>query len=111
MKKSFTLLTILFIFLGSCKKDLLDPECDGSKPTYDGEVKSIIDANCTNSSCHGSGSKHDDYTTYDGLSEVIANGEFEEHVLNKQNMPRGGDLSQNEINLIQCWVDNNYPEN
>ncbi len=46
-----------------------------------------------------------------GLQDIINNGEFESEVLTNQSMPRGSKLSQSDINAIQCWVDNGYPEN
>lgn len=79
--------------------------CDGSEPTYDNEIGAILTAECATGSCHPS------YSSYSGLQGIINSGQFESVVLEKQTMPRGGNLSQSEINAIQCWVDNGYPEN
>ncbi len=64
------------------------------------------------STCHSSGSKRGDFTSYDGLKPDLDNGNFEKEVLIDQRMPRGSQtLTQEQINTIQCWVDNGYPEN
>lgn len=104
-----TLLASAMFFAGSCKK--YNPSCDGSTPTYNADIKDIIDANCTQSGCHGAGSSRGDFRTYAGLSPYLSNGRFKSEVLTKQSMPQGGSLSHAELNLIQCWNDNGYPEN
>jgi hypothetical protein len=103
--KSIVLATLIMatIFILSCAKQ--DPMCDGSEPTYDNEIGGILTAECATGSCHPS------YASYSGLQGIINNGEFESVVLKNQTMPRGGKLSQSQINSIQCWVDNDYPEN
>lgn len=115
MKKSLFHATLLFgcalICVASCKKDKLDPVCDGSEPTFEDGISTIINANCMGSSCHGAGSSRGDFTSYAKMEAFLNNGSFEREVLDDQTMPQGGDLTQNEINSIQCWVDNNYPEN
>ncbi len=105
MKKQTTfILSLTFILLFACKKD--KPTCDGSNPTYNSKVKAIINSNCTSSSCHPS------YNVYSGLSSIIANGSFKREVLDNQSMPKGSaKLSQSDLNALQCWVENGYPEN
>lgn len=103
-------LTLSIGFAG-CSGELLTPECDGSTPTYDGEVKTLIDANCTSSGCHGFSSSRGDYTTYAGIEADLNNGKFEREVLKNQSMPQDGSLTQAEINTVQCWLDNGFAEN
>ena len=103
--KKFHFLIVTFIIsvaLLSCKKTQ-KVTCDGSTPTYNSFVKSIVDSKCV--SCHGS------YSTYQGLSSITTNGEFEKEVLINQSMPEGGSLSQDDLNKLQCWVENGFPEN
>lgn len=107
---SITLVLVLLIF--SCKKTKkLTPSCDGSKPTYNAGIKTIIDNNCMGSSCHVNGSPYGNFTTYNGLAPYLSNGLFKRDVLEMQIMPKNKNLTQDEINKIQCWVDNGYPEN
>lgn len=102
-------LTLILTGLYSCKKDKLD--CDGATPNYGDDIKMIIDASCALSGCHGSSSFHGVFTTYDGLEPYLLDGQFSNRVLITQDMPKGSSLTQEEIILIQCWVDNNYAEN
>lgn len=104
------LLALAVLGFASCNKTEA-PVCDGSSPTYDANIKSIIDNNCT--SCHDAGSGDGDYTTYAAFSSHRSSGKFESSVLVKQDMPESGNnpLSQDQLNLIQCWVENGYPEN
>ena len=88
-----------------CKKKnkKVTPVCDGTNATYNSTVKAIVNSNCV--SCHSS------YSTYAGLSSITANGKFKKHVLQDQDMPESGPLSADQLNKIQCWVDNGFPEN
>lgn len=97
--------------VSSCKKNLLDPVCDGSDITYDNYVHEIITSKCSGSSCHSSGSGNGTYTNYANIQGIINNGKFKSEVLTNQTMPENSSLSQDELNKIQCWVDNGYPEN
>ncbi len=99
--------------VSSCKKDkLLVPVCeDNSTPTYDDNIKTLINTSCAKSGCHGSGSSNGDYTSYAGISSDLTNGRFENRVLKDQTMPKGSTLSQGEINQFQCWLENNFAEN
>ena len=108
MKKLvFTLLAAAV--LSACKKDgtsgKLTPSCDGSHPTYNSSIKAILDARCGSASCHAN------YTSYSGLSGILQNGQFKREVLTNQTMPKGSSLTQDQINKIQCWVNDGYPEN
>lgn len=111
MKKVSLILGIGIITLTivSCGEPLV-PKCDGSTPTYEGSIKVIIDNNCTGGLCHDNGSNKGDFTSYSGLKTVIDNGKFKTEVLVDQSMPRNGNLSQEEINAIQCWMENDYLE-
>lgn len=97
------------VALVACKKEKdngkLTPNCDGSNPTYNSTIKSILDARCGSASCHPN------YTTYDGLSGILQSGDFKREVLTNQSMPEGSSLTQEQINTIQCWADNGFPEN
>ena len=96
------------VMIASCKKDKesgnLTPSCDGSSPTYQSEVKSIIDSRCATSNCHPN------YSTYDGLLPDLEGGDFKREVLVNQTMPQGSSLTQDQIKTNQCWVNNDFPE-
>jgi hypothetical protein len=63
----------------SCKKESSKktPTCDGSHPTYNSAIKSIINGNCTSSGCHNAGSSNGDFTSYSGLAPYLNNGSFQ----------------------------------
>jgi len=111
MKKLTALigLALLTLAYSSCKKenggDKLIPSCDGSHPTYQGEIKAILDTKCGSSNCHPN------YTNYDGLRSILEGGDLRREVLVDQTMPKGSSLSQSQINLIQCWANDGFPEN
>jgi hypothetical protein len=108
MKKIF-FLSFSIAIIASCGKDdnrgKLTPTCDGSHPTYENEIKPILDTKC------GSGSCHPNYTSYNGLNSIIQNGQFKREVLTNQTMPQNSSLTHEQINKIQCWVNDGYPEN
>jgi hypothetical protein len=94
------------VLILSCKKDKVENiQCDGSNPTYTGQIRAIINANCTSNNCHPN------YSTYSGLEGALQNGSFEREVLIDQTMPRNGNLSASELSKIKCWVENDFPEN
>ena len=103
--------SVMFFGFSACKKDLLTPVCDGSQPTYDTEIKPIIDATCAISGCHNSGSNKGELTTYAEVEPYLLDGSFRSRVLEKQNMPQGSVLTQVEIDKIQCWFENDFAEN
>ena len=104
----------VIIMIQSCQEELAPVSCDGSTPTYDSEIINIFTSSCsTTASCHGAGasSGRGEFLTYEDLMDDIANGELEKQVITKQRMPRNGSLTQEELTLFQCWIENGYPEN
>jgi hypothetical protein len=95
---------ILFMAMLSCKKAVV-AKCDGTASTYNFNMKTLINSNCTNSSCHPN------YATYNGIKSILTNGSFKSHVVTNKDMPRGSSLSTADLNQIQCWIDAGYPEN
>lgn len=105
----FSTIGLTILFAGSCNK--LTPVCEsGEVPTYLRDIRPIIQNNCVGSGCHNSGSEHGDFTTYYDLHQTIMTREFSKRVLKRQDMPKGRPLTQEEINLIQCWEDTGYLE-
>jgi len=103
MKKFFILGMV--ITLAAChlnKKNQLD--CTSIPSTYTNDIAPIISSNCL--TCHGYGSKHGDFTTYDGLNAVVKSGEFEQKVLIKKEMPPKGPLPEEDRKKIRCWLNN-----
>ncbi len=115
LKGLLVAIVIFALTISSCKKGgstKLQPVCDGSHPTYVANIKTIIEGNCNSSGCHNAGSSNGDFTSFSGMNAVITNGKFRRQVLTDQTMPNGSTrLSQKNIDKIQCWVNDGYPEN
>jgi hypothetical protein len=110
VKKLAAYLTVLAMLLSSCVVESII-ECDGSTPTYDGEISAIINANCLGSGCHSGGS-NGVFTSYAGLQPKLTSGAFERNVLIDRSMPRGSAiLTRDELVQIQCWKESGFPEN
>lgn len=110
-------ISIYSIFLGllmlCCTKDdfVITGDCD-PELTYDNGMAELIDRTCAYAvGCHGAGSDEGDFTTYSSMESDIE--EFPGEV-NSGSMPLPGttpQLTPEEIELINCWVSNGYPEN
>jgi len=114
------LLPILLALPSSCTSDSL-PEptndfCDSlnlANLTYDVELRPIIETSCMESSCHGAGSPDGDYTSYQGILPDLENGKVNNRVLVERTMPQAGSppLTDLELDMFQCWLGDNHPEN
>ncbi|MBT8218765.1 MAG: hypothetical protein KJP00_03020 [Bacteroidia bacterium] len=125
LKFLFPIVAILIISNLSCTNDkLVEPitNCNNITPTYDADVKAIIDLSCAYSGCHVSGSSAPgNYSTYGGISRTLTNGLFEDRIFNikddpvlgmpPDNSPGPKDLSSGELELLRCWMENGYAEN
>ncbi|MCO6489457.1 MAG: hypothetical protein J5I98_13615 [Phaeodactylibacter sp.] len=117
----------LAVLTPSCVNDqlpepMLPESCMDSIPTYEGSIKAIVDNSCAYSGCHLDGSAPGVYTTYGGLVGVVQSGRFKEKVVDLRGDPNLGmppafspegrpkELSQAEFELIQCWLENSFPE-
>ncbi|WP_299896499.1 cytochrome c [uncultured Aquimarina sp.] len=75
--------------------------CD-DEISFSSDIKPIINNDCIR--CHGgSGNQAPDLTTFENISNNA--NRVRREVVNRT-MPLGGSLSNNEIELIRCWIDN-----
>lgn len=117
MKNYFLLFSFLFVatlFTSSCKDDDDNP-CEDITATYDGAVKGIIDATCAHVGCHAGA-----YDTYATMQSVLTAEKFGTRVLDEKNMPPAAELipeglptelTDAQLEILQCWADAGYPEN
>ncbi len=75
--------------------------------TFDGSISSIIETNCAISGCHN-GSQSPDLRT---LASIQAQADRIKARTSDRSMPRGRTLTQTEIDLIACWVDDGALDN
>lgn len=117
------LLPILLALPSSCTSDKL-PEpsldfCDSlglNTLTWDAEINVIVQNSCASETgCHGSGSSLGDYTDYSGLLPFLDNGKVQAEVVLERTMPpnyaQTSTLTEEERDMLQCWLGNGHPEN
>ncbi len=73
--------------------------------TYNGNIKTLFENNCSASGCHPSQADLFTYSTAKSLAAGIKSR------TQSGNMPPNGTLSQAQKDLIACWVDHGAPEN
>ena len=118
MKKNFLLAILAMTIIAfSCKKETPATfDCAGVTPTYNGEIKALLDNGCATSNCHSAANKADgrDYSTYASVKTHIVHAEFLgsiQRLSGYSAMPKGGDKwSDGDIKKITCWVNNGAPE-
>ncbi|MEN0005272.1 MAG: hypothetical protein AAF798_14055 [Bacteroidota bacterium] len=127
---AFVIVVILSTLPSSCSSDKLpEPapleeivDCDTVVATYVANVKQIIDNTCAYSTCHVAGSGIGNYSNFSGLQNIINSGRFESRVILQKDdqvvgMPpnyappgRPQDLTQEQLDVIRCWIEAGYPE-
>jgi hypothetical protein len=115
----FLVLAILlgFLIMHSCtyhKGEIVSVEiCDTMDVTYNSGIADIVNSSCTFSGCHEAGAGFGDFTTYTALKEKADGGQLQDRVLDQKNMPPSGytALTEDQLQLIDCWLQNGAPEN
>jgi len=114
------------LFFNTCTKDSL-PEptattCDNTTPTYDAEIRPIIERTCAYSGCHLGGAPGV-YDSYGGLRADLESGLFRQRVILRRSDPNVGmppdyspedrprNLTDEELFMVECWLDSGFPEN
>lgn len=119
MKKYLVFIFIL-VAVSGCYYDVetvlygTPPNCDNSIFSYNGRIKTIMETNCTG--CH-SGSNPSAGIPLTNFTEIKAadNSGFWLCSIEQLNqcsaMPKGGKLTDCEIEACRKWVEAGYPEN
>jgi len=118
-KISKVVVFLVFMAFFACSKDSVDPvdtSC-GTSLSFKNDIKSIIDNTCAYSGCHdGSGAAPGNYTTFEGFSNVLVNGQFENRALIARNMPPDfategpTELTESQLSLLTEWFNAGFPE-
>jgi hypothetical protein len=82
--------------------------CDTSNLTYTNSIKTIIDANCASSSCHGAGGTSPDLSSYINVTSNITR--VKARAIDLKTMPASAPLSVCEINKLQAWINAGTPQ-
>lgn len=111
---------LVFALFFSCGDD----DEVGCNPTYEADIKSIMDKSCAYSGCHSGAdagmfvtAASNDYTNYEGMEVTLFNGSFSTRVLDSLDMPpfytpdgNPKELTTEELDIISCWIENGYPK-
>jgi hypothetical protein len=118
MKKSLFVLFLFASMIGcyyDVEQDLYSNKpCNNSVISYNGRIKNIMEASCT--SCH-SGSTPSDGIALTNFTEVKNSDQLGKWLCSIEqgascsSMPKGGKLSDCDIEACQLWVAQGYPEN
>jgi hypothetical protein len=79
-----------------------------SGTSYEASIKTIIETNCAISGCHVSGTGRQNFT---GFSTIQGNAAGIKTRTQNKTMPQTGSITQEQINLIACWVDDGAQNN
>ncbi len=110
----------LFFFVFACTRTEIPfgntEDCDPDI-TFSEDIVSIVSNSCAYSGCHINNTAPGNYDTYAGLLSVLDNGEFLKRVISLKDMPpsyapddKPQELTMEELELIACWAENDYPE-
>lgn len=109
---SSSIIGLGIVTLLACKKDdYKNLDCNAIHAGFKADIEPVIKANCLNSGCHDSGSRHGDFTEYKGIKGKANNGSLEKRVLTKKDMPAGNPLSLDDRKKIKCWLNNGAADN
>lgn len=113
--KNRTIVIALVLFITACRKYEPNPVAQPTacNPTYTSEIKAIVNEKCAISGCHDNNSTIASYTSYAPLKERADNGRLYSYLFDLKIMPPASSiqLTDNEKELIKCWLDNDTPEN
>ncbi|HYV91910.1 MAG TPA: hypothetical protein VE978_09005 [Chitinophagales bacterium] len=113
MKKFFLPLIVAMSSFCSCENKKAWPtpadQCDFI--SYSVHVVPIISRHCAIAGCHVAGFPPGNFTTYEGVHAQIENGFFQLKVLEQRSMPPSDSLNEEELETLQCWVDQGAKDN
>ena len=117
--KKFIYIPFLALALYSCDthtyEDIEVPVIVDGNVTYNAQIKTIIDANCTGCHSPGSNAGFRPLTNYAEVKDAVQNTDLLDRI-QRQNgeqgiMPATGRMSQNNIDLILQWNADGLLEN
>ena len=114
MKDRFLVSFAILFGLGSCKHEPQETPAPSCSPvSFARDVKPIIEQNCAIYGCHVAGSPDGDFNQFPDLKEKVNNGSFKNSVIdwNAPRMPETYKLSEAQLRILQCWLNDNAPEN
>lgn len=109
-------LAVMAFFVSCNKSSTTTVDCTGITPTYTADIAPIL-ATCAIDGCHGNIATQAgiNLTTYANAKSGSSNSKFLKsikHESGAESMPPAGfsKLSDDNIKLIECWIQNGKPE-
>lgn len=109
-----------FVFVISCSSEE-DNDCGNPTITYDNTIENIIETSCNNGGCHvgpnGGWGVLADFSSYNDLLPLLTDGSigFRINLEDNRSMPPPSNedrtISDSDLNLLNDWLCNGYPEN
>ena len=116
-------LLALCLLMTSCTKNEIEvvpiPPCEGgsTEVSYSNHIAPLIKAKCSTGLGPGTGCHDAWILTYDGVKGSADNGSLIRTIVIDKTMPKIPnnfgieDLTDEEINILICWVENGSPNN
>lgn len=109
----------LMVLCLGCSRDtiIINPGDCSEDVTYVSDAREIIDLTCSYSGCHdGSGAAPGSFRTYNGINAFLTPDKFERRAIEIRDMPPSNalgptSLTQEQIEILACWIENDYKEN
>ena len=116
MNKFFVFVAFTFVVF-ACKKEAITTyDCIGVTPTYEANVKAILNKSCAFAGCHDAKTAAEkiDLSTYAMAKTHAAHDHFLgsiQQLNGYEAMPQGSSkLPDDQIKTISCWIQNGMPE-
>jgi hypothetical protein len=103
----------LLLTMGGCgseESNTVEADCSGVSVSFASDISPIIQANCTKSGCHGTGSNNGPGELLTFAQVNRAKAEIQSSVSSGA-MPKDSRLTSNEKNSILCWIENGGSNN
>lgn len=95
------------LFAASCRSDKIVPsslECSGVV-RYSTGIRPFVLTHCAITGCHVTGFPQGDYTLYQPLKVRADNGRLRFFVLELRNMPPNDSVTEEQRQMIGCWIE------
>lgn len=114
MKYIAVAVLLIFVLLAmGCRYDKVVPssqECSGVVH-YSSDIRPLILSHCAITGCHVSGFQPGDFTQYQPLKDRADNGRLRLFVLESKVMPPNDSMTDEQREMIGCWIEQGAPNN
>ena len=114
--KYILLFALASMVIIACSKDKLDEDSLACPDPIDyQDVRVLVSNSCGYSGCHNGIDRGENYNNFAGLESFLISGNFSSRVLSARDMPPSNAsgvtfLTDEEIDLLRCWEQNDFSE-